>query len=50
MVVQLCKSVRIRGGPRMGFVCVFIANIWVYKIESVSSIYSSAIYVLFFFF
>jgi len=28
MVVQLCKSVRIKGSPRMGFVCVFIANIW----------------------
>ena len=22
MVVQLCKSVRIKGSPRMGFVCV----------------------------
>ena len=42
MVVQLCKYVRIKGSSRMGFVCVFIANVWGYKIERVSSIYSSA--------
>jgi hypothetical protein len=43
MVVQLCKSVRIKVSPKMGLLCVFIANVRGYKIESVSSMYSSAI-------
>jgi hypothetical protein len=48
MVVQLCKSVRIKGRPRVGFVWAFMVTLWGYKISTALSSFTVPPFTIYF--